>query len=202
MGEEDNSSNSKVNVNVNITGSVKDIGTGVGVGVGIAQVVKAVPPQAKAGVAIGLGAITGSVILAKDIIENSNIKTEVTTSDLTSISRPCSPIESGDKELRSPLESGIFDNLSSDLQLLCCVLVILLVIIYLLIGLIISFIMKNYMESKVTKWIQNKPYITKLYNWFKGSNNITMLVVMGIIMYGLIASIVIIYYIFKLKGVI
>nr|YP_010194605.1 hypothetical protein LKZ63_mgp16 [Conidiobolus mycophagus]QZZ81344.1 hypothetical protein [Conidiobolus mycophagus] len=195
MGEEsiptsnNNSSSNNIpniNVNLNILSTIENIGTIVGVGIGISQIVKVVPPQTKPAVAVTLGGFAALTAVSKELIHSVN------KSDLTSISRPASPIK----------EYGIFDSfgdLSLDLQLLLCVLGFLLIVIYLLIGLIISFTIKNFMEIKIVKWVGNNSFI---YKWLKGSNNITMIVIMCMMLYGLISSIVLIYYIFKLKGVV
>nr|YP_010194588.1 hypothetical protein LK371_mgp19 [Conidiobolus lichenicola]QZZ81327.1 hypothetical protein [Conidiobolus lichenicola] len=191
-----------INISLNITSTIENIGTIVGVGAGIAQVVKVVPPQSKPAVAVGLGLITGGVALGMEAIKhvnNNNMK--VTTSDLTSISRPASPInESGDgNTIRSIMELGIFDNIPPEYLVLCCVLLILLIVTYLLLGLIINFLIKNFIDFNLVKWIDKNSFI---YKWIKGGNNITTIVIMGIMLYGLISSIYFIYKILKIKGVI
>jgi hypothetical protein len=161
MGEEsiptsnNNSSSNNVpnvSVNLNITSTIENIGTLTGIGIGISQIVKVVPPQSKVAVTMGLGAITGGVVLGMEAIKRlDNTSLKVTKSDYTSISRPSSPIDnSGDGSiLRSIIESGLFDSLDNippEYMVLYCVLGFLLIVTYLLLGLIINFLVKNYID--------------------------------------------------------
>jgi NADH-ubiquinone oxidoreductase chain 5 len=177
-----------------------------GAGVGIAAIVAACPPQTRPAVAFGIAGIAAVTSLGLEAINNTYINNiEVNTGDTTSTSRPPSPKSDGDGGgtiMRSPLEPGIFDRLPSDLKLLGCILVILLIVIYLFIGLIMNYITRYYIDSKLINWINERPGLKIYYNWFKGGSNITMIVIIATILFGLIVSVIFIYYIFKIRGII
>lgn len=176
------------NFNLNLSVTISEAVTMAGIGIGASKMIKACPPQTRAGVAIGISVITGTTILTKSVIDS--YKSASNSSKIIS-----SSTGSGSNIIRSPIENQLFENMSIECQLFIIILIFLLVSLYFMVGLLMLLITNYYISSDRLEKLKLKyPWLYWLLNRYKVSSKITVLIMILAIIYSLSMSIFIISY--------